>query len=73
MENNTQRIRRCNICQRGVLVVDYKDTRVLKKFIANNGKILPRRQSNLCAKHQKMVSNAIKNARIMGLLPFVKE
>jgi small subunit ribosomal protein S18 len=68
-----KRIKRCNICNRGLLVVDYKNTHLLKKFIAVNGKILPRRSSGLCAKHQIMVSNAIKKARIMALLPYVKE
>jgi len=63
----------CQVCNRGLLQVDYKDIYLLKKYISINCKIMPRRTSNLCAKHQKMVANAIKKARIMGLLPFVQE
>ena len=65
--------RPCLICQQGLLKVDYKDIELLSRFIAANGRILPRRITGLCAKHQKMVANAIKRARIVALLPFVKE
>ena len=65
--------RPCLICQQGLLKIDYKDTELLVHFIASNGRILPRRITGLCAKHQKMVANAIKRARIVALLPFVKE
>ena len=63
----------CIIGQQGLLKVDYKDVELLTRFIATNGRILPRRITGLCAKHQKMVANAIKRARIVALLPFVKE
>ena len=65
--------RPCIICQQGLLKIDYKDVELLSRFIASNGRILPRRITGLCAKHQKMVANAIKRARIVALLPFVKE
>ena len=65
--------RPCTICQQGLLKIDYKDTELLVHFIASNGRILPRRITGLCAKHQKMVANAIKRARIVALLPFEKE
>ena len=64
--------RPCPLCSQGVLHVDYKNVELLNKFIANNGKILPRRITNLCAKHQKMITNAIKRARIMALIPFIR-
>ena len=54
-------------------VVDYKDTELLKRFISERGKILPRRVTGTSAKNQRKVANAIKRARIMGLLPFVAE
>jgi len=52
-------------------VVDYKDVAVLKRFLTERGKILPRRQTGNTAKQQRMVSSAIKRAREMALLPFV--
>ena len=53
--------------------VDYKDVDLLKHFISERGKILPRRVTGTSAKNQRKVANAIKRARIMGLLPFVAE
>ena len=54
-------------------VVDYKDTELLKRFISERGKILPRRVTGTSAKNQRKVGNAIKRARVMALLPFVAE
>lgn len=53
--------------------IDYKDTDLLKRFISERGKILPRRVSGTSAKNQRRLTIAIKRARIMGLLPFVAE
>ena len=53
--------------------VDYQDVDLLKRFISERGKILPRRVTGTSAKNQRKVANAIKRARIMGLLPFVAE
>ncbi|MCI3860841.1 30S ribosomal protein S18 [Lactococcus garvieae] len=52
-------------------VVDYKDTELLKRFISERGKILPRRVTGTSAKNQRKVVKAIKRARVMALLPFV--
>jgi len=53
--------------------VDYKDVEVMKKYIsADKGKILPRRVTGTCAKHQRHVANEVKKARFMALIPFVK-
>ena len=54
-------------------VVDYKDTELLKRFISERGKILPRRVTGTSAKNQRKVVNAIKRARVMALLPSVAE
>ena len=54
-------------------VVDYKDTELLKRFISERGKILPRRVTGTSAKNQRKVVNAIKRASVMALLPFVAE
>ncbi len=53
--------------------VDYKDVEVMKKYVsADKGKILPRRVTGTCAKHQRHVAAEVKKARFMALLPFVK-
>lgn len=53
--------------------IDYKDTDLLRQFISERGKILPRRVTGTSAKNQRKLTIAIKRARIMGLLPFVAE
>ena len=53
--------------------VDYKDVDLLKRFISERGKILPRRVTGTSAKNQRKVTTAIKRARVMALLPFVNE
>ncbi|AIM24320.1 30S ribosomal protein S18 [Melissococcus plutonius] len=53
--------------------IDYKDIELLKRFISERGKILPRRVTGTSAKNQRKLTIAIKRARIMGLLPFVSE
>lgn len=61
----------CRFCQNKNLVVDYKSVEVLERFITDRGKILPRRITGTCSKHQRAVARAIKQARIIALLPFV--
>ena len=51
---------------------DYKDVDILKKYINDKGKILPRRVTGACAKHQRHIAGEVKKARFMALLPFVK-
>lgn len=63
----------CVFCQEKVTEIDYKDTNRLRKFVAESGKILPRRMSGTCAKHQREISKAIKRARVAALLPFKAE
>jgi small subunit ribosomal protein S18 len=53
--------------------IDYKNVVLLRKFITAEGKILPRRSSKLTAKQQRFVAKAIKNARVIGLLPFINK
>ena len=54
-------------------VIDYKDTEKLKKYISERGKILPRRITGTCAKHQRALTVAIKRARHVALMPYVAE
>ena len=63
----------CVFCQEKTEVIDYKDVNRLKKFITESGKMLPRRMSGTCAKHQRELSKAIKRARVAALLPFKGE
>ena len=63
----------CAFCADKTLVIDYKDSEKLRKFISEKGKILPRRVTGLCAKHQREVTVAVKRARQIALLPFVAE
>lgn len=60
----------CLFCAEKDLQPDYKDVATLRKFIAESGKILPRRMSGTCAKHQRAVTTAIKRARQVALLPY---
>lgn len=60
----------CSWCVDKIENVDYKDAGRLKRFITERGKILPRRISGNCARHQRQLTRAIKRARIMALLPF---
>ncbi|OGY79410.1 MAG: 30S ribosomal protein S18 [Candidatus Kerfeldbacteria bacterium RIFCSPHIGHO2_02_FULL_42_14] len=60
----------CYFCIEGMEVIDYKNTSVLQKFISYYAKILPRRRTHTCSKHQRKLALAIKRARIMALLPF---
>ncbi|MBN1525037.1 MAG: 30S ribosomal protein S18 [Spirochaetales bacterium] len=60
----------CKICT-GKVKVDYKDAVSLRKFVSDRGKILPRRITGTCAKHQRKVSQAVKRARVIAVLPFV--
>lgn len=67
------RRRMCQYCLDEVSDVDYKDGDRLRRFINERGKIRPRRQTGVCAKHQRRLAVAIKRARHMALLPFVAE
>ncbi|NPA15745.1 MAG: 30S ribosomal protein S18 [Deferribacteres bacterium] len=65
------RKRVCRFCAEGIEEIDYKDVNRLKNYISERGKILPRRMTGTCAKHQRQLARAIKRARILALLPFV--
>jgi len=69
----TNRKKVCNFCVDHVESIDYKDVNKLRRFITEKGKILPRRQTGVCAAHQRELTNAIKRARFMALLPYVGE
>ena len=62
----------CPFCETRVRFVDYKDERTLQRFLTERGKILPSRLSGTCARHQRQLSTAIKRARELALLPYIK-
>jgi small subunit ribosomal protein S18 len=61
----------CPICEANTRTIDYKDERRLSRYITERGKILPRRISGMCARHQRQVGTAIKRARYLALLPYI--
>ncbi|OPL07899.1 MAG: 30S ribosomal protein S18 [delta proteobacterium ML8_F1] len=63
----------CRFCEEKVDHIDYKDIKKLQRYLTERGKILPRRVTGTCAKHQRALTASIKRARIMALLPFVKD
>lgn len=67
----TSRKKVCNFCVDKVDYMDYKDVSKLKRYITEKGKIVPRRQTGTCARHQRELTTAIKRARFMALIPYV--
>ena len=63
----------CNFCANKVESIDFMDDALLKKFISENGKILPKRMTGTCAIHQRELTTAIKRARQLALLPYKAE
>ena len=70
IKRRMKRRRVCVYCADKVDILDYKVLDRFRKFITDRGKIYPRRNSGLCAKHQRMAASAIKRARYGGLIPF---
>ncbi|NWG05523.1 MAG: 30S ribosomal protein S18 [Chloroflexi bacterium] len=60
----------CQFCADKTLTIDYKKTDLLRKYVTEEGKIRPRRQTGACAKHQRAVAEAVKQARFIALLPY---
>ncbi len=63
----------CQFCTDKNAIIDYKQGDALRRFISEDGKIRPRRQTGTCAKHQRELARAIKRARHLALLPFTSE
>lgn len=60
----------CRFCKHPEMTIDYKDAKALRPYITERGRIVPRRISGTCAKHQRVVSAAIKRARNLAIIPF---
>ncbi len=65
-----QRKKYCKFCADKELILDYKNVAVLRDYITERGKIIPRRITGTCAKHQRKLTREIKKARIVALIPF---
>lgn len=63
----------CSFCAEKTIDINYKDVGRLKKYVSERGKILPRRISGNCAKHQRLLTVAVKRARVIAFLPFVAD
>lgn len=63
----------CQFCADNVSEIDYKDIKLLNRFVTERGKMVPARVSATCAKHQRSVARAIKRARYLALMPFVAD
>ncbi|MBV8688910.1 MAG: 30S ribosomal protein S18 [Candidatus Eremiobacteraeota bacterium] len=73
MKDRRPKRKPCSFCIEKAIDINYKDVPRLRKCISERGKILPRRISGNCAKHQRQLTVAVKRARIIAFLPFVAE
>ncbi|MEK7560123.1 MAG: 30S ribosomal protein S18 [Patescibacteria group bacterium] len=64
--------KQCYFCASNSTVIDFKNTDTLRKFIAPQAQIIKKARTGTCSLHQRMLSNAIKKARFLGLVPFVR-
>lgn len=65
--------RTCRFCDNKEIFIDYKDEKKLVRFVSEQGKIIPKRITGTCAKHQRQLARAIKRARYLALLPYVSD
>ncbi|MFA6365504.1 MAG: 30S ribosomal protein S18 [Candidatus Paceibacterota bacterium] len=65
--------KQCSFCSQNAKEIDYKNAELLRRFTSSQAKIIDPRHTGICAKHQRALARAIKRARIMGLLPFVRK
>ena len=71
--NRTRRKKVCAFCADGIDEIDYKDTKKLLHYTSESAKIVPRRISGTCARHQRQLTTAIKRARHVALLPYISD
>lgn len=67
------RRKRCKFCEDKIRYIDYKNVSLLQQFVMEHGKLLGRRITGTCSKHQRQLERAVKNARIIALLPFTSD
>ena len=71
MERKRRKV--CRFCESKANFIDYKDDRLLRRFISERGKLVPRRVTGNCAKHQRELTVAVKRGRILAMLPYTSE
>lgn len=62
----------CIFCSQNLEIIDYKDVNLLRRFVSGQAKVIDPKYTNTCASHQRKLAQAIKRARLMALLPFVR-
>jgi len=72
MNNQIKKEKVCHFCVNNINDIDYKDTETLRRFINSYMKILSKKRTGACSWHQRKLATAIKRARVMALLPFVR-
>lgn len=72
MYNKTTMNQQCHFCSQNIENIDYKDSALLKRFVSGQGKIVDPRYTKTCSRHQRALATAIKRARTLALIPFVK-
>ncbi len=72
-EQQLRKRRVCRFCENDDIYIDYKDEKRLSRFVSEQGKIIPKRITGTCARHQRQLVQAIKRARHLALMPFVSE
>lgn len=72
-QDRRRRRKVCSFCVEKAKSIDYKDVNRLKKYVTERGKIVPRRISGNCARHQRQLTTAIKRARLVALMPFTMD
>jgi small subunit ribosomal protein S18 len=70
IKRRSKRRRACGFCVDKIEVLDYKDHDKYKRYVTDRGKIVPKRNSGVCAKHQRVLASSVKRARFMGLIPY---
>lgn len=66
-------MQQCFFCSQNLKVIDYKETELLKRFTSSQGKIIDPQHTGVCSKHQRKLAEAIKRARFLGLVPYLKQ
>ena len=72
-DQQVKKRRVCRFCENDEIYIDYKDEKRLMRFIGEQGKIIPKRITGTCSKHQRLLVQAIKRARHLALVPYVSE
>lgn len=60
----------CHFCTNGITDIDYKDTQTIQRFLSSYAKVVPRKRTGTCLKHQRKLRDAIKHARFLALIPY---